>query len=202
MELLEIGRQAREVSRLLGKLGKAEKDMGLKSAANALLEGEAAILEANKIDMENGRSRGMNQGLLDRLELNHNRIQAMAEGLFQIAEMCIRDRSKMVAARLAREQYRNSLRILKLALIYATVVGGLGAAVLWFGAETFALALKKPFCKYALETLAPTIWIMAYLGVLRGYFQGKGTMVPTAPVSYTHLTGDFFGSIEKILFIS
>lgn len=88
--------------------------------------------------------------------------------------------SKMVAARLAREQYRNSLRILKLALIYATVVGGLGAAVLWFGAETFALALKKPFCKYALETLAPTIWIMAYLGVLRGYFQGKGTMVPTA----------------------
>lgn len=87
MELLEIGRQAREVSRLLGKLGKTEKDMGLKAAANALLEGEAAILEANKIDMENGRSRGMNQGLLDRLELNHNRIQAMAEGLFQIADL-------------------------------------------------------------------------------------------------------------------
>lgn len=87
MELLEIGRQAREVSHLLGKLGKAEKDMGLKAAANALLEGEAAILEANKIDMENGRSRGMNQGLLDRLELNHNRIQAMAEGLFQIADL-------------------------------------------------------------------------------------------------------------------
>ena len=28
--------------------------------------------------------------------------------------------------------------------------------------------------------MAPTIWIMAYLGVLRGYFQGTGTMVPTA----------------------
>ena len=34
--------------------------------------------------------------------------------------------------------------------------------------------------RYALKTLAPTIWIMAYLGVLRGYFQGMGTMVPTA----------------------
>ena len=37
-----------------------------------------------------------------------------------------------------------------------------------------------PFCVYALKTLAPTIWVMAYLGVLRGYFQGHGTMVPTA----------------------
>ena len=33
---------------------------------------------------------------------------------------------------------------------------------------------------YALKTLAPTIWIMAYLGLLREYFQGTGTMMPTA----------------------
>ena len=88
--------------------------------------------------------------------------------------------SKMVAARLATKQYKNSLRILKASLFYATVVGALAAAALWFGADFFANAIQMPFSAYAIRTLAPTIWIMAYLGVLRGYFQGHGTMVPTA----------------------
>ena len=88
--------------------------------------------------------------------------------------------SKMVAGRIAVGQYKNSQKILKAALIYATVVGALAGAVLWFGADLFAQLLGMPFCRYALKTLAPTGWIMAYLGVLRGYFQGHGTMVPTA----------------------
>ena len=88
--------------------------------------------------------------------------------------------SKMISARLARGEHRNCSRILKAALIYATAVGGIAAVVLWFGADLFAQLIKTPFSRYALKTLAPTIWIMAYLGVLRGYFQGTGTMVPTA----------------------
>lgn len=88
--------------------------------------------------------------------------------------------SKMISARLARGEHRNCSRILKAALIYATAVGGIAALVLWFGADLFAELIKTPFSRYALKTLAPTIWIMAYLGVLRGYFQGTGTMVPTA----------------------
>ncbi len=88
--------------------------------------------------------------------------------------------SKMVAGRIAVGQYKNSQKILKAALIYATVVGALAGTVLWFGADLFAQLLGMPFCRYALKTLAPTVWIMAYLGVLRGYFQGHGTMVPTA----------------------
>lgn len=88
--------------------------------------------------------------------------------------------SKMIAARLARNQYRNAGRILKAALFYATAAGAVGAAVLWFGADFFAEAIKMPYSSYALRTLAPTIWIMSYLGVLRGYFQGHSTMVPTA----------------------
>lgn len=89
--------------------------------------------------------------------------------------------SKMVSARLAKNQYRNSMRILKAALFYATVVGGVGFCALWFGAGFFAdKVIKMPFSAYALRVLAPTIWIMAYLGVLRGFFQGHSTMVPTA----------------------
>lgn len=88
--------------------------------------------------------------------------------------------SKMISARIAKGEYRNCRRILKAALIYATVAGGVAAVILWFGADLFAELIKTPFSRYALKTLAPTIWIMAYLGVLRGYFQGTGTMVPTA----------------------
>ncbi len=89
--------------------------------------------------------------------------------------------SKMIATRLARKEYRNSVRVLKVALFYGTVAGGVGAAVLWFGADIFANRfLKMPYTFYALKTLAPTIWVIAYLGVFRGYFQGIGTMLPTA----------------------
>ena len=88
--------------------------------------------------------------------------------------------SKMISARLAKGEYENCRRILKTGLLYATVTGGLAAIVLWFGSDFFAGLIKTPYSSYALKTLAPTIWIMAYLGVLRGYFQGTGTMIPTA----------------------
>ncbi len=89
--------------------------------------------------------------------------------------------SKMVATRMARKEYRNSHRVLKVSLFYGTAAGGIGAAVLWFGADIFANRfLKMPYTSYALKTLAPTIWVIAYLGVFRGYFQGLGTMLPTA----------------------
>ncbi|EGG92138.1 hypothetical protein HMPREF0491_00165 [Lachnospiraceae oral taxon 107 str. F0167] len=89
--------------------------------------------------------------------------------------------SKMVSVRILKNEYKNANKILKAALIYATIVGGLGFIVVFFGADFFASILyRMPLAKYALQSLAPTIWIMAYLGVLRGYFQGHSTMVPTA----------------------
>ncbi|MBE5971907.1 MAG: polysaccharide biosynthesis protein [Lachnoclostridium sp.] len=89
--------------------------------------------------------------------------------------------SKMVSARLANKQYRNAERIFRAALGYATIVGAITAAVIWFGADFFASEIFfMPYAAFALKTLAPTVWIMAYLGVFRGYFQGRGTMVPTA----------------------
>lgn len=89
--------------------------------------------------------------------------------------------SKMISARLAKGEYRNAAKVLKISLIYATIAGGAAFFITWNFAEFFATSVfKTPFCIYALKTLAPTIWIMAYLGVFRGYFQGHHTMVPTA----------------------
>ena len=87
MTLNEIGYQAKEVSRVLGTQGSREKNMGLEEAARALLEDEEEILEANREDYEKARSGGMSQGLLDRLQLTPARVQAMADGLLQVAAL-------------------------------------------------------------------------------------------------------------------
>ncbi|SET19612.1 stage V sporulation protein B [[Clostridium] aminophilum] len=89
--------------------------------------------------------------------------------------------SRMVSAKLARKEFRNVYRIFAVAMIYATIVGGTAFFVTWFGADFFASKVfATSLAVYALRALAPTIWLMAYLGVLRGFFQGHGTMLPTA----------------------
>lgn len=88
--------------------------------------------------------------------------------------------SKIVSGYLVEGQFRNIRRLMQTAFVYATAAGFIMFSVLWFGASAIALWLQKPFCVYALKALAPTVWIMAYLGLLRGYFQGSGNMVPTA----------------------
>ena len=87
MKLEEIGSRAKEVSRVLNNLGSTPKNEGLKAVAQALLDGKDKILEANQKDVQAALARGMNPGLVDRLSLNDARIQAMAEGLLQVASL-------------------------------------------------------------------------------------------------------------------
>jgi len=89
--------------------------------------------------------------------------------------------SKMVAARVSVKQYRNTYRIFKGAMFFSVTLGVIAAAISYFGAGFFAdKILKMPDAEMAIKTLSPAIFIMAVLGVLRGYFQGQGTMIPTA----------------------
>ncbi len=87
MKLEEIGSRAKEVSRVLNNLGSTPKNEGLKAVAQALLDGKDKILEANQKDVQAALAKGMNPGLVDRLSLNDARIQAMAEGLLQVATL-------------------------------------------------------------------------------------------------------------------
>lgn len=87
MKLEEIGSRAKEVSRVLNNLGSTPKNEGLKAVAQALLDGKDKILEANQKDVRAALAKGMNPGLVDRLSLNDARIQAMAEGLLQVATL-------------------------------------------------------------------------------------------------------------------
>lgn len=88
--------------------------------------------------------------------------------------------SKLVSARLSKGQRVNAYRMFKGALILALISGGTASLILYFGAPTFTAMLKTPLSVFALKVLAPTILVVAVLGVIRGFFQGLGTMMPSA----------------------
>ena len=62
----------------------------------------------------------------------------------------------------------------------ATGTGLTASLILFFGASFFTNMLNTPLSIFALKVLAPTILVVAVLGVLRGFFQGLGTMMPSA----------------------
>ena len=89
--------------------------------------------------------------------------------------------SKMVSTRVAVGQRRNAHKVLKGGLMIAGVTGAIGCIIVFFGARFITADIfKTPMSFYALRVLAPTLIIVAVLGVIRGFFQGMGTMVPSA----------------------
>ena len=87
MDLRVIGARAKEAASYLNSLGITEKNEGLRQAAQALLDGEEDILTANQEDVIRAAENGMSQGMIDRLELTPDRLQAMANGLLRVAEL-------------------------------------------------------------------------------------------------------------------
>lgn len=87
MDLTTMGQKAVAAKYSLQVLSTEEKNRALMTAASKLIERQEDILVANNVDIENGEKNGMHQGLLDRLKLTETRIEAMAEGIKQIAEL-------------------------------------------------------------------------------------------------------------------
>lgn len=88
--------------------------------------------------------------------------------------------SKMVSARVSQGRVKDAYRVFKAALGFAVCSGLAAGLIVFFFADFFAELLKTPFCVFALRVLAPTLFIVAILGVVRGFFQGLGTMMPSA----------------------
>lgn len=82
-----VGVAARESSRVLARAGSAIKNNALLAIAEAVNNSRADLLTANELDMENGRSKGLDDALLDRLALNDERISSMIDGLHQVASL-------------------------------------------------------------------------------------------------------------------
>lgn len=89
--------------------------------------------------------------------------------------------SKVVSAKVALGEHKNAWRSFKAAMYMSLVVGAVASAITFFGAGFFTgTLLNTPESELCLKVLALAIFVMAVMGVLRGYFQGMGTMMPTA----------------------
>lgn len=105
--------------------------------------------------------------------------------------------SKLVSLRIAKGQRKNAYRIYKGSLTFAVVVGGVFSLITFFGAKFLAGDLmKSPMSILSLKVLAPAIFIVAVMGVMRGYFQGIGTTMPTA---VSQLIEQIFNAVFSIL---
>ena len=85
--LVKMGEQALKAKAAVELLSAKEKNQALEMVAEGLIAHTQNILSANEKDMENGKKRGMSQGLLDRLKLTEARIKEMAEGIRQIVNL-------------------------------------------------------------------------------------------------------------------
>ncbi|MBP5297545.1 MAG: glutamate-5-semialdehyde dehydrogenase [Lachnospiraceae bacterium] len=87
MELIDICKAACRVKYSLQTLSDNKINEALYSIAEALISSTDSILEANAIDLANGKAKNMPEGLLDRLALSDVRIKAIADGLKEVASL-------------------------------------------------------------------------------------------------------------------
>ena len=87
MDLLDMGQKAAAVKYEVQKLTADKKNQILKAVAQQLKQDTQEILEENAKDIRSGEANGMHPGMIDRLRLTEARIEAMAEGLCQIADL-------------------------------------------------------------------------------------------------------------------
>lgn len=88
--------------------------------------------------------------------------------------------SKMVSEKITLGEIKNANKIFKVSMIVSASLGLLFSLIMFFGAQYFCVFIKSERSYYSILTLSPTVFIVAVLAVYRGYFQGMGTMVPTA----------------------
>ena len=87
MNLIDMGQKAAAVKYEVQKLSAEQKNEILKAVAEQLKKDTSVILAENAKDIKKGEENGMHPGMIDRLRLTESRIEAMAEGLCQIADL-------------------------------------------------------------------------------------------------------------------
>jgi len=86
-ELIEIGKKARKAAGQLAHLNTEQKNRVLLLVADLLEQYSAGILEANAVDLEQGKEMGLKGAIVDRLTLSGERISGIAEGLREVVKL-------------------------------------------------------------------------------------------------------------------
>ena len=104
--------------------------------------------------------------------------------------------SKLIADRDSRGQYLNSHRIFRVGMVLSSGIGLAVSLLLFIFAKNLASFMKWPSAAIPLRVLAPTIFVFSIMGIIRGLFQGKRTMVPTA---FSQIIEQIFNAIFSIV---
>lgn len=105
-EMQALGDAARAAAQILAQAPRSAKDTALRAAAAALRDGASTILAANARDMAAARAKSLAGAMLDRLQLDPKRVEAMAVGLETIAAL-----DDPIGTELARWSQPNGLDI-------------------------------------------------------------------------------------------
>lgn len=85
MTVFEQGKNAKGTLTFMSQVTTEQKNNALNAVADALEKNVDVIIAANKIDLTEGKENGLNDGLLDRLMLDEERIKGIADGVRQVA---------------------------------------------------------------------------------------------------------------------
>ena len=91
--------------------------------------------------------------------------------------------SKLISEREDKKEYGNSYHMLQVGMVFAAILGFLASLLLFVGADFIAEHVFKEAdlsTAIPLKVLAPTIFVFSVMGVIRGFFQGKHTVIPTS----------------------
>ena len=86
-QLHAIGETARSAARILAVTSSEKKNAALLTMAESLLDKKDSILAANALDLDAGEKNGLSEAMLDRLRLDHKRLEAMASGIRTAASL-------------------------------------------------------------------------------------------------------------------
>ncbi|WP_100640119.1 glutamate-5-semialdehyde dehydrogenase [Marinobacter salexigens] len=85
--MIEVGQQARAAATLIARSTTEVRNRALLATAEALDAARSELAEANARDLASGKENGLDAAMLDRLELTPARVDAMIEGLRQVASL-------------------------------------------------------------------------------------------------------------------
>lgn len=89
--------------------------------------------------------------------------------------------SKLIAARRVQERHQDVQRVFVTGMAFSIFVGGIMTLILLLGGDWITTNIfKSPSSALPLKVMAPTILVFSIMGVIRGYFQGHGNMIPTS----------------------
>lgn len=104
--------------------------------------------------------------------------------------------SKLVSSKDSAGEYINSNRLFRIGMIISGSIGLTVSLVLFTHAKTLAALMEWPSAWLPLRVLSPTIFVFSIMGIIRGFFQGKKNMVPTA---VSQIIEQIFNAIFSII---